>query len=549
MNVPKDLQSCIGKKELRYTLRTGYIGQAKFKSRYLASQVQLLFRYLRRNHPIMSKLSKEQIPDLVKQYIRDRYEFLDGMFADERYLKEFDSFKYDGADIEGFLENTRDNMASLRYQMAHYCQLYLTSGNAELEMLADNIRELLQKNGVDPIVMDSPAYKALSVKIHDAEAQLFPLEADKLKGGHSYKLEMPKLFPEVFPSGTMQIGATKPQTSDTIKQAADDYWLEYSGDIKPRSKTDYRGILNHITEHFGSETQLHTIDYMMVKDFRDGLRSGKMSLRGNPLSVNRINNYLDILKKIYTLARRKDKSLDPTNPAEGLRLRDKSRPDEKRKVFTTKDLEILFVNSPEYGKDLHKEVYSFWIPLLGLYTGARLEEICQLLLNDVVQLEGIWCLNIDESDAPKIKSVKNSEKRVIPLHPFLTDDLGFVQYVKSIPQKKIRIFHEFKRTSNRWGHYYSKRFSKFKKDAGIVAPPGKKVFHSFRHTFIDNLKQNGANEQYVKEYVGHSGGGSDITWGLYGKQFKPQVLMDEVVLKLTYPIDLSHLKKSKFVVK
>ena len=33
MNVPKDLQPYIGKKELRYSLRTGYLGVAKQKAR------------------------------------------------------------------------------------------------------------------------------------------------------------------------------------------------------------------------------------------------------------------------------------------------------------------------------------------------------------------------------------------------------------------------------------------------------------------------------------------------------------------------------------
>ncbi len=39
--IPKDLQTLVGKRELRYSLGTGYIGQAKNKSRYIASQVQL----------------------------------------------------------------------------------------------------------------------------------------------------------------------------------------------------------------------------------------------------------------------------------------------------------------------------------------------------------------------------------------------------------------------------------------------------------------------------------------------------------------------------
>ena len=83
INVPRDLQTITGKRELRYTLKTGYIGQAKHKARYLASQVHIIFGYLRSKQSIMSKLLKEQIPALVKKFIRDRYDYIDRMFETE----------------------------------------------------------------------------------------------------------------------------------------------------------------------------------------------------------------------------------------------------------------------------------------------------------------------------------------------------------------------------------------------------------------------------------------------------------------------------------
>ena len=46
MRVPIDLQKIVGKKELRYSLKTGYISAAKTKARFLASQLQLVFRLL-----------------------------------------------------------------------------------------------------------------------------------------------------------------------------------------------------------------------------------------------------------------------------------------------------------------------------------------------------------------------------------------------------------------------------------------------------------------------------------------------------------------------
>jgi len=40
MVVPEDLQILLGKTELRYSLKTSYLGVAKYKARLLAGQVQ-----------------------------------------------------------------------------------------------------------------------------------------------------------------------------------------------------------------------------------------------------------------------------------------------------------------------------------------------------------------------------------------------------------------------------------------------------------------------------------------------------------------------------
>jgi hypothetical protein len=70
MFVPRDLQHAIGKKELRYSLKTGYIGIAKLKARHVASQVQLIFVQLRKGRFDLSKLTDRNIKDLVGKYIK-----------------------------------------------------------------------------------------------------------------------------------------------------------------------------------------------------------------------------------------------------------------------------------------------------------------------------------------------------------------------------------------------------------------------------------------------------------------------------------------------
>jgi len=69
MFVPKDLQPYIGRKELRYSLKTGYLSTAKYKARIMAGQVQRLFKFLRKGNSPLMKLSENQIQELIDKYL------------------------------------------------------------------------------------------------------------------------------------------------------------------------------------------------------------------------------------------------------------------------------------------------------------------------------------------------------------------------------------------------------------------------------------------------------------------------------------------------
>jgi hypothetical protein len=55
MVVPKDLQQFVGKKELRYSLKTGYRKEARAKAFLLAGKVYMVFRDLRKGRTKLSK--------------------------------------------------------------------------------------------------------------------------------------------------------------------------------------------------------------------------------------------------------------------------------------------------------------------------------------------------------------------------------------------------------------------------------------------------------------------------------------------------------------
>lgn len=72
----------------------------------------------------------------------------------------------------------------------------------------------------------------------------------------------------------------------------------------------------------------------------------------------------------------------------------------------------------------------YWLPLLALMTGARQAEICQLRVDDVIQRDGVWLLDINEDG--EAKSVKSAAgERWVAIHSKLIE-LGFLAHVETM---------------------------------------------------------------------------------------------------------------------
>ena len=194
----------------------------------------------------------------------------------------------------------------------------------------------------------------------------------------------------------------------------------------------------------------------------------------------------------------------------------KDRPDsELRSEFTHSDLNALF-NNDYYFKDKHRHHSHYWIPLLALFTGARLNELCQLDKTDIVEIDGIWCIDINRKDRKRLKSL--SSERLIPIHPILINDLYFLKFVDS--KKTIKLFPELRESPVGFGQSFSKWFNRtYRKNVGVgQSQRTRKDFHSFRHTFANSFKQMESIQEYrVSELLGHRGS-STITFSRYGKQ-------------------------------
>ena len=143
--------------------------------------------------------------------------------------------------------------------------------------------------------------------------------------------------------------------------------------------------------------------------------------------------------------------------------------------FTSDDLTLLF-NSKHYVQGRFRKPSDYWMPLLGLFTGCRGNELAYLFKEDIRKhpengIQYIYIRLITEIS----KRVKNRNSvRSIPIHPQLKK-LGFLKYIDSL-KGGSRIFPELIEDSKNIGDFYKKWGSTFNRHE-IVKENGKPILN------------------------------------------------------------------------
>ena len=190
-----------------------------------------------------------------------------------------------------------------------------------------------------------------------------------------------------------------------------------------------------------------------------------------------------------------------------------------RRPFTDQELATLFdpANLLPWAK---KSPHAWWGPILGLYTGARVNEISQLKVGDVVDHFGRVCLAIRKTvDADLAGNTQmrtrqrlkgKSAIRFIPIaQPVL--DAGFLDYVADVrATKHPRLFPHLSCGVNKktgepngagYGRGLSTRFSEYLH--GVLDLPSGFSFHLFRHTLATALELQNVKPELIATITGH----------------------------------------------
>lgn len=160
---------------------------------------------------------------------------------------------------------------------------------------------------------------------------------------------------------------------------------------------------------------------------------------------------------------------------------------EKREAYTVTEL-----------RKLHKAAqYAGNMPLadlilLGAYTGCRVEQLCQLKVEHIIEEDGVPSFNF-------LKGKNKKLRRIVPIHPALkgvverlvkdSTDGFLIPATENLYQKR--------------SHTLSRAFGKLKEKLGFGPLH---VFHSMRNTVITALLRADVPDYIVQEIVGHSNG-------------------------------------------
>uniref|UniRef100_A0A0S4TXK9 Phage integrase n=1 Tax=Ralstonia solanacearum TaxID=305 RepID=A0A0S4TXK9_RALSL len=287
------------------------------------------------------------------------------------------------------------------------------------------------------------------------------------------------------------------------------------------------------------------VGFVPVRDMtRAHVLQFKDRLLASGQTATNTNKQLTMLRALLSFA--VDNQMADINAAQGVKVAERKNAKATRMPFDLPALQAIF-SSPVYTKEARPDggagEAAYWLPLLAMFTGARVEELCQLRPEDIYEdtyrdaednERRCWVMRItNEGEGQGVKNA--GSVRRIPIHAELLAR-GFVEYAQS-HKGKPRIFPALKPNgrgaeSGNW----SKWFGKYLRNV-IKVKDERMVFHSFRHLFKDLAREAGIAEDVSDAITGHASGKVSRRYGGLTYPLAPLVAgMERIrVVGLTLP--------------
>ncbi|CDX49843.1 putative Site-specific recombinase XerD [Mesorhizobium plurifarium] len=314
----------------------------------------------------------------------------------------------------------------------------------------------------------------------------------------------------------------------SLSQLVTEFWKYTALEERwtPKTEGEKQEHIDLLYEVLGKDLDARTVDHPKARRVREVLASypvnrnkGKLT-RGKTLgeilgmtglkTLHRltINKYLQTYKGLFNWA--KQNGYCAENPFSGLSLGNKRGNDEAPRLpFSSSELGTLRNALLDKGRNLQE--HHKWGTLIAMHSGARLNEVAQLHLDDIRVIDGIHCFDINGS-GPTKKLKNASSKRVVPIHPRLIE-YGLLEYIDAVRAKpgNERLFPQLTYTaSDGYGRNLGRWFNEtFLPDMNLKTR--QLTFHSLRHSVVNQLIKADVSQPHIMAIVGHEPGTTTLS--------------------------------------
>ncbi|MDV2858275.1 site-specific integrase [Oceanimonas sp. CAM02] len=260
------------------------------------------------------------------------------------------------------------------------------------------------------------------------------------------------------------------------------------------------------------------------------------------------NSFLSIFKQICEFAVPRFHDVNVTTGISPRKV-PKAKRQRKRSFATLNTEHLTALLSAHHYREYEKRkkvVYTadkFWVPLIGMFSGARVGEILQLRVCDIIHSDQHECWYFDLNDNHEGNRLKtDNSRRWVPIHSSLLS-LGFLDFVSSRGEGNEHLFNEViysgqEDDSNSFSRWFERTL---RKEIGW-SQERKETFHSLRHTFVDNLRRmTRLHDWEIAAVVGHLPSDDGLTTSRYGTHQLDLKRKQQIVESLDYGIELSGL--------
>lgn len=345
-------------------------------------------------------------------------------------------------------------------------------------------------------------------------------------------------------------GKWKPRRADSCKQTIA-LFIAIVGDKRlseygKSDARDYKAVLCDLPPNYSKLPQTRDLAVRAAAKKARSLNLPKMSI------VN-VNKLLTIVSGMFDWLIGQYDGIE-ANPLANATIEISTNIREERDPFTLDELRTIF-SAPIYvgceserfwkkpGDLILRDTAKFWVPLLGLYTGARANELCKLKVSDVCTESGIVFIDINTEGHTDVEidgGVKSTASvRHIPIHADLIA-FGLMSFVDARQREGAeRLFPEL--GTDKYGKLndsFGKHFARFLKSLGIKRD--QIAFHSFRHSWSDACLNSRIPDAVTSALKGESRPGTLARYG-HGKT-DIEILAEEMRKLVFKGLDLTHLR-------